>query len=103
MDTKLEIKLKSRLKDWEITHKKKDKFIGHTLTGEQFVGKDPFEMAFASADEARAWAYYELAEAEAYPESYPKAKIQFLKQEIKRLNKNIRAFKNRQWPSSFRD
>lgn len=94
------IKIKNRLETWESARKKKDRFVGRKLgAGETFVGKDPFELAFAYADEQRAWIYYELAEAEAYPEEYPKEKIEYLKQEIERLNKRIRAFKNRQWPS----
>jgi len=99
MDTRLEIKLRNRLKDWETAHKKKDEFLGHQLTGEAFIGKDPFKMALAYADEQRAWNYYELALAEAYPEEYPREKVEYLKQEVERLNKRIRAFKNRQWPS----
>ncbi len=99
MDSKLPVKLKNRLRDWETTRKKKNEFIGHQLTGEAFVGKDLFEMALAYADEQRAWNYYELAKAEMYPEKYSSEKVEYLKREVERLNKRIRAFKKRQWPT----
>jgi len=99
MDSKLPVKIKNRLRDWEIARKKKDGFIGHQLTDVTFAGKDLFKMALAYADEQRAWNYYELAMAETYPEEYSSEKVEYLKREVERLNKRIRAFKKRQWPT----
>lgn len=100
---KSEIKIKNRLKDWEIAKKKRDTLTGHRLTGEPFKGHDVFEMGLIMAEEQRAWHYYELAEAEAYPDTYPPEKIKFIEAEIDRLSRRIRAFKARQWPSRTRE
>lgn len=100
---KSEIKIKNRLKAWETAKKRRDTLTGHRLTGEPFAGHDVFEMGLIMAEEEKAWLYYEQAEAEAYPDSYPPGKIKDIEREIDRLSRRIRAFKNRQWPSLTRD
>lgn len=98
-DIELKTKIKNRRKTWKNSCQKKQEFIGHQLTGEAFDGKNIFEMGLAYAEEERAKNYYYLSLAEAHPEKYTKNDIKNLEEEIQILNKKIRAFTNKQWPS----
>lgn len=102
MDDKAKIKIDGALKIWEVAHKKKEKYTGHLLTGETFIGHDPYEMGLAYDDEKRAWISLEIARAEAHEGIYHGKTIKYLKNEIKILDKNISAWHNRQFPSQTR-
>lgn len=99
MDEEQQTKIEDALKVWEESHKKKEKYTGHLLTGEKFVGHDIFEMGLAFDDEKRAWIHYQLAMAEAHNDMYHGKSVEYLRNEIKVLDKRIAAWKERQLPS----
>lgn len=99
---KMTPKIKNRHNTWIAAKKKKDEFLGRQLDGNSFPSRDPFKMALAQDEERRAYLNYELAMAEEYPDHFTSDQTSYMKGEVVRLNKRIKAFQSNQWPSQVR-
>jgi len=104
MNTKLDQKISNILNDLDNAQKKCEQFHAHQVNpGEKIQPMDVFEMGKAFATRQKLYIELDLARAEKYPSFLTKEKIEQLVKEKLRLERNIRAYQNRQFPSQYRD
>lgn len=105
MSNAIDQKIKAILKDLRDAHSKSEQFNVTKPLNPFEVRKptDIYHMALAYENEERILLQLELAYSEKYPENYTPENITNLREEIQRLNRRIRAWQNRQFPSQYKD
>jgi|GEM_PF-6465170 len=104
MNSKLDKKINSILDNLDKAQKRCEQFHAHQVNpGERIQPMDVFEMGNAFATRQKLYIELNLARAEKYPSFLTEEKIEQLVKEKLRLERNIRAYKNCQFPSQYHD
>jgi len=104
MEDKIDLKIKSILKNLREAHEHSSQFYGKQLNpGEPFKSVNIMEMGLAFDSEDRLMVDFELACSEKYPDQFTPEAIEFLEKERERLTHRIRAWQNGQLPSKYKE
>lgn len=104
MNAKLDQKINNILDDLDKAQKKCEQFHAHQVNpGEKIRPMDVFEMGKAFATRQKLYIELNLARAERYSDFISDEKLEQLKKEKLRLERNIRAYQNHQFPSQYRE
>lgn len=104
MNDKIDQKITNILADLDTAQNRTIKFHAkEVVPGEKFEPVDIYEMGKTFATRDKLYIELEIARSEKYPDIYPKDKVELLKKERDRLERNIRAYQNRQMPSQYRE
>lgn len=96
LDKKIKVVLKELSKEFSEYSKE---FIEPIVRGEARKDHDIFKLALAQARVHLLETKYKLLQIERYPSESSEKEIKFLNKEFERLNKRIKAFTNRQFPT----
>jgi len=104
MEEKIDQKIKNILSDLDAAQKRCEKFhAGQVVLGEKIIPMDIFEMGKAFDTRKKLYIELNLARAEKYSDFVSEEKIEQLKTEKNRLERNIRAYQNNQFPSQYHE
>jgi hypothetical protein len=104
MDEKIDQRIKNILSDLNNAQKRCEQFHAKQVNpGEKIIPMDIFEMGKAFDTRKKLYIELNLARAERYPGFLSEEKIGQLDKEKNRLEHNIRAYQNHQFPSQYRE
>ena len=104
MDGKIDQMIKNILKDLDVAQKRCEQLHAkQVVPGDKIVPMDIFDTGKAFDTRKKLYIELNLARAERYTDFLSEEKIKQLKKEKHRLERNIKAYQNRQFPSQYRE